>query len=297
MTRMEKNPPPLHLADLSIVQVLETHGRERRYRFFSVTAYNDLLQKEGLDGIRVSFSNEELAEAGAFSQLKGADFYSEGKESLVHLSPAYVPFARSQKSTVGNREKEKKGKNEKAFVNPVLPDGTRKRGRPRKDTSASKRPTKRAKHSHTSPTHEVEEQDSELALVEETQVLDSDLTELSDSEEKKHDTQRDGKRSVRARGMVKSGDVQSSVEQSQDDVNVSTLGRDIISETARRDAVDSFMSPLRERPVAANDSSHILGNVNRAEISGLAEGDMKEVPLKPLDESGWSKVIKESRYK
>ncbi|KAL5535246.1 hypothetical protein ACEPAF_3340 [Sanghuangporus sanghuang] len=161
ISRMERQPPPPHLADLSVVQLSETHGRERRHRFFTFEGYFKLVAREGLEQPLTRYSAEDLAKAGNFMQDREGDFYethddlqafygkwsgrthrfrisvSEGNEG----SPGKTGGTSMQGDAATIRASSRKS------VNPVRADGTRKRGRPPRDPDAAeKRAHKRAKN-------------------------------------------------------------------------------------------------------------------------------------------------------
>ncbi|KAL5534526.1 hypothetical protein ACEPAG_989 [Sanghuangporus baumii] len=162
ISRMERQPPPPHLADLSVVQLSETHGRERRHRFFTFEGYAKLVAREGLEQPQTWYSAEDLVKAGDFMQDREDEFYeshddlqtfygrwsggrthrfrisaSEGNEG----SPSKMGGTSMQGDAATIRASSKKS------VNLVRADGTRKRGRPPKDPDAAeKRARKRAKN-------------------------------------------------------------------------------------------------------------------------------------------------------
>lgn len=126
LTRMEKNPPPSHLADLGTIYVAETHGRERRRRYFTVANYQALVTREGHE----TTVNVDLSRTGGFSELHEKQFFNT-LEELAHYTDNFCLDADgASKSVFKANQKNKK--------NPVLPDGTRKRGRPRKDNAITK---------------------------------------------------------------------------------------------------------------------------------------------------------------
>jgi oxalate---CoA ligase len=109
---------------MTIVGTMETSGRERRHRYFTSTAYKALLSKEKLDsskGTDVDFSS-----IGNFSSVDRAAFYGGLKELLQ--------FQDSFKGPPEGNTKARK----KPLKNPLLPDGSVKKGRPRKDESSPK---------------------------------------------------------------------------------------------------------------------------------------------------------------
>ncbi|TDL28869.1 hypothetical protein BD410DRAFT_738661 [Rickenella mellea] len=119
LTRLEKYPPPPHLADLGIAQVMETHGRERRHRYFTISGYKALVEQERLDDPNDHYAHRDLSASGGFFPFQPTEVY-ETTEELVAFQDSFKNLA-TGKSKPGYKS-----------VNPILPDGTRKKGRPRK---------------------------------------------------------------------------------------------------------------------------------------------------------------------
>ena len=102
---------------------METSGRERRHRYFTVANYLQLIVEEQLDNAPPMGSEAvNLETVGGFLQVSEDQFY-ETEQDLV----SYVHHFKD--NDVPNGRKTPK--------NPVLPDGTVKRGRPRKTGSKS----------------------------------------------------------------------------------------------------------------------------------------------------------------
>ncbi|KAI5123716.1 hypothetical protein M0805_000310 [Coniferiporia weirii] len=168
ISRMERQAPPSHLADLCIIQVLETHGRERRYRFFTLSGYSELMAREGLQQPSSRYTSQDLAITRGFNEACGTDFYEICDDLAEHLS-RWSGGSSGRPRKIGDvagacadeMKKSKKvkwvfiedgwaeaprKKKEKNWINPILPDGTRKRGRPVKDPElADRRRQKRTK--------------------------------------------------------------------------------------------------------------------------------------------------------
>ncbi|EJD04259.1 uncharacterized protein FOMMEDRAFT_106841 [Fomitiporia mediterranea MF3/22] len=168
VSRMERQAPPPHLADLSIVQVLETHGRERRYRVFVLSAYSELVTREGFETPSTPYSLEDLSKAGGFLETNESDFYEtrddlrafykEWSGARVHrLSVFDDGGGKAQKGAKNKLTEDGTGQSQRAskkkWTNPILPDGTRKRGRPPKnsDAASAARQGKKAKKDATVP--------------------------------------------------------------------------------------------------------------------------------------------------
>lgn len=137
---MDRHPPPAHLADLSIIQVLETHGRERRYRVFTLGGYTKLIAREGFEQPSGIYSAEDIARAGGFIQVHESDFYETQGDLEAFLKRWNGARINKIKDSANGNGKKRKNAGEdmepkvskKKWVNPILPDGTRKKGRPLK---------------------------------------------------------------------------------------------------------------------------------------------------------------------
>lgn len=185
---MIKQPPPPHLADLSIVQLVETCGKEKRHRYFTLPGYDRLMAHEKFYAPMGKYTPNDVIAAGSFATHSADDFYMNDEELEADLKK-YIP--KHNQKTIGRprktikikkanrisstdnealgatnagiefdddrgegsskqskkKSKEKKEKKEKVYKNPVLPDGTRKRGRPVKDPEiAEQRRQKRLKN-------------------------------------------------------------------------------------------------------------------------------------------------------
>ena len=110
------------MADFGITAVDETYGRERRHRWFTFKGYKALLNRE-----RIAEAEHELPvdleNTGGFTEMSPELFY--GSQDQLH---------QHQDTTAREETTKKKRKPPK---NPILPDGTVKRGRPRKDQSGT----------------------------------------------------------------------------------------------------------------------------------------------------------------
>lgn len=98
---------------------METSGRERRHRYFTVASYRELVEKENLDKSTAGYADIDFANAGGFCPMNHDFFYRE-EATLAHYQDS---FKDSEKAGKGRRHPPK---------NPVLADGSIKQGRPRK---------------------------------------------------------------------------------------------------------------------------------------------------------------------
>lgn len=179
LTRMVEQSPPAHLADLSIFRIQEVFGREKRFRYYTLKGYTQLMASENPDYSPDNDDTQRLSFSGSYSLHNPDEFYRREADLVDHLKKyrpeglkgqgqsrklgrpkkqkEFVPATESGlaleepeietplgESSSGKKnekrqqkpkekEKSKKVKKEKEYKNPVLPDGTRKRGRPVKD--------------------------------------------------------------------------------------------------------------------------------------------------------------------
>ncbi|KAI0762701.1 hypothetical protein C8Q74DRAFT_1371700 [Fomes fomentarius] len=119
MNRLEKDPPPAHLADLGIAQLAETHGRERRYKYYTVAHYLAIAEKEQFEEQR--YRDVDLSTVGGFLPVEPDVFYDD--EAELHRRVGELSGLKDGAVSKGKGKK---------HVNPILPDGSVKKGRPRK---------------------------------------------------------------------------------------------------------------------------------------------------------------------
>lgn len=132
LARAEKSQPPQHLADLGIAGLMETSGRERRHRYYTIAAYKQLVAAEQLDKSAAGFGNVDLSHQGEWAEMPLATFYDD----VAQLHKFQDTFTRATKTTA-------KGK--RVYKNPILPDGSVKQGRPRKHPEGSTKADKKKK--------------------------------------------------------------------------------------------------------------------------------------------------------
>ncbi|TRM66006.1 hypothetical protein BD626DRAFT_613048 [Schizophyllum amplum] len=73
LARAEKDPPPPHIGDLSIVSLMETAGRERRNRYYSSSN---------------QYTDEDFARVGEFAEF-GADIIYDDEKELARYQDDY----------------------------------------------------------------------------------------------------------------------------------------------------------------------------------------------------------------
>ena len=123
----EKSCPNSNMLDFGITVMDETYGRERRHRWFTFKGYKALLGQENINEAEHQ-PPVDLENTGGFTDVSPELFY----DTLDQLHRHQDTDAREE--TTKKRRKPPK--------NPILPDGTVKRGRPRKNqpgTSKRKR--------------------------------------------------------------------------------------------------------------------------------------------------------------
>lgn len=105
------------MLDFGITVMEETYGRERRHRWFTFKGYKALLNQENINEDDQKLS-VDLANTGGFTDASPESFY----DTLNQLHQHQDTDVREETTT----------KKRKPPKNPILPDGTVKRGRPRK---------------------------------------------------------------------------------------------------------------------------------------------------------------------
>jgi oxalate---CoA ligase len=100
---------------------METSGRERRHRYYTVANYYKLVSEEALDKSSACFTDIDLVNIGGFYAIRPDSFY-ENDEELVHRQDA----AKDAEPVRGSELKVKK---------PLVSNFHPKRGRPRKPIS------------------------------------------------------------------------------------------------------------------------------------------------------------------
>lgn len=67
---------------------METHGRERRHRYYTVAAYRRLVAQEQLDPSSAGYSNIDFSKVGSFGTLD-LDIFYEDKAALIEYQDTY----------------------------------------------------------------------------------------------------------------------------------------------------------------------------------------------------------------
>ena len=110
---------------------METSGRERRHRYYTVANYSKLVSEEALDKSSACFTDIDLVNIGRFYAMLPDSFYENDKE-LVHCQDA----AKDGEPVQGSELKVGK---------PSVSNSQPKRGRPRKPISIQGNPSAKRK--------------------------------------------------------------------------------------------------------------------------------------------------------
>jgi len=100
---------------------METHGRERRHKYFTVANYRKLVAHEELDKNSAGYADIDLENVGGFLPVSAERFY-DTDDALIRYTDAF-----------NDNNKSPTRKPKRPPKNPILPDGKAKRGRPRKN--------------------------------------------------------------------------------------------------------------------------------------------------------------------
>jgi hypothetical protein len=128
---------------------METHGRERHWRYFTVASYRAIIANEKLDDQDGPYSSTDLSNVGNFAPLVGEDFYGDTAELNRFLDYGFNRGAKGEvdvdqmprsgpKSVTpttlsgGTLRGKKRGREEAGLGTDLAEHTPRKRGRPRK---------------------------------------------------------------------------------------------------------------------------------------------------------------------
>jgi len=106
---------------------METHGRERRWRYFTFASYREVIANEKLDDQDGPYSSVDFSNAGNFAPFVAEDFYND----VVELN-RLMDYAFSKTGKMATPAAGKKRKREEAGLDVHADHTPRKRGRPRK---------------------------------------------------------------------------------------------------------------------------------------------------------------------
>ncbi|KAG8220242.1 hypothetical protein J3R82DRAFT_1283 [Butyriboletus roseoflavus] len=146
LTRASNSRPPAHLLDLGTLDLMETFGRERRHRYFTLAAYKCVMASEQLQDTITSVIDVDLSRVGDFAILDPKHFYT----TTAKLHSYQDSFKDITSAKGKKRKRDEEGSNEEESEPPPKP----KRGRPCKTPaltivsttpSHSLRPSKRSR--------------------------------------------------------------------------------------------------------------------------------------------------------
>jgi hypothetical protein len=98
---------------------METSGRERRHRYYTVASYRKLVTKENLDN--AGYADVDFRNVGGFLEVDPSLFYHD-QNALYKYQDDFKDKAKAKNAKPRKHPPK----------NPILPDGTVKQGRPRK---------------------------------------------------------------------------------------------------------------------------------------------------------------------
>ncbi|KAF8845363.1 hypothetical protein BDN67DRAFT_941224 [Paxillus ammoniavirescens] len=131
LTRASKTRPPAHLSDLGTVDMMETYGRERRHRYFTVSAYKTVVASEQLQETTTSLADVDLSRVGEFAELDSRLFYNTTEELHAHQDSF------KEKAAAKSKKRKRGGDDEESSGEESEPPPKPKRGRPRKTPAAT----------------------------------------------------------------------------------------------------------------------------------------------------------------
>lgn len=137
LTRLCTRIPPRHLADLHPVTVMETEGKMRRQRYFIIRHYRQLLQEQNLPDDRYNWLHTD--DVGTFAHVDEAMIWKTPEDIAQYITR--IQESRGRKARDPNKPSNAK---KKVLKNPII-NGVPKRGRPKKDQSATTNGDEKAK--------------------------------------------------------------------------------------------------------------------------------------------------------
>src|ERR1700692_1342801 len=84
LTRAERNQPPSHLSDLGTAELMETFGRERRHRYYTVAAFRTLVAREALDDSATGYTDIDYSAIGGFSSMHPDAFFQDERILMIY---------------------------------------------------------------------------------------------------------------------------------------------------------------------------------------------------------------------
>lgn len=129
LNKLERDPPPPHLADFQVRSVIETFGREKRTRWFLLTAFLRRCTRDGIPETDPKYAELESDAVGGWSQLETSGFYRDPEAyekwlSSVDISASAGTTGKKPKGPPKSKKdkvvKEKKDKVAKAKKDKVV---------------------------------------------------------------------------------------------------------------------------------------------------------------------------------
>ena len=84
---------------------METSGRERRNRYYTVSAYRTLLQSENLDQSSNPYTDADFARVGEFAEIDEDLFYDDEEELVEYQDGSKAPPAKDTPGKPGRKKK------------------------------------------------------------------------------------------------------------------------------------------------------------------------------------------------
>ncbi|KAG0697275.1 hypothetical protein DFH29DRAFT_947152 [Suillus ampliporus] len=138
LTRAAKSRPPTHLSDLGTADFMESFGRERRHRYYTLAAYKTVMASENLDDTTTSYVDIDLSKVGDFAVFNEAMFYDDD-ETLHYYGDTFKDKEDTKLKTGAKKRKREKTEDpggDGAVEDAPEPAPNAKRGRPPKKPRA-----------------------------------------------------------------------------------------------------------------------------------------------------------------
>ncbi|KAG2045206.1 hypothetical protein BDR03DRAFT_989022 [Suillus americanus] len=134
LTRAGKSRPPAHLSDLGTADFMESFGRERRHRYYTLAAYTTVMANEKLEDTTTSYVDIDLSKAGDFAVFHEAMFYDDD-ETLHYYEDMFKDKEGAKVKTGAKKRKRPETEDpgaDEAVEDTPEPVPKAKRGRPPK---------------------------------------------------------------------------------------------------------------------------------------------------------------------
>ncbi|KAG2370198.1 hypothetical protein BDR07DRAFT_1386752 [Suillus spraguei] len=130
LTRAAKSRPPTHLSDLGTADFMESFGRERRHRYYTLAAYTTVMASEKLEDTTMSYVDIDLSKAGDFAVFHEAMFYDN--DETLHYYEDTFKDKEGTKVRAGAKKRKRPETEDDEAVEAPEPVPKAKRGRPPK---------------------------------------------------------------------------------------------------------------------------------------------------------------------